>query len=153
MGIVIENVSFAYGDKQVLDNINLLVNTGESIGIIGESGGGKSTLLKLLAGLYEPQNGTISVDDGTTTQEIRKRVAMVMQNSMLFPATIKENITCGHYMEESVIKHVCDASQLTDWIATLPEGIDTFVGERNGKVPVVKHSVLQSHELLQKMLQ
>lgn len=134
MGIMAKNVSFLYGDKQVLDNVNLLVNTGESIGIIGESGSGKTTLFKLLAGLYQPCSGKIAVNNATVMQEIRSHVAVVMQNSILFPATIKENITCGHYMDEATIENACDAAQLSDWIYTLPDGIDTFVGERNGKV-------------------
>jgi len=134
MGILMENVSFSYGDKNVLCGINLSVNTGESIGIVGVSGGGKSTLLKLLSGLYEPQSGRITVENAETLPRIRKNVAMVMQNSILFPATIKENITCGHDMDEITIKGACDAAQLSQWIATLSDGIDTFVGERGGKV-------------------
>jgi ABC-type multidrug transport system fused ATPase/permease subunit len=59
---------------------------------------------------------------------------MVMQNAMLFPASIKENITCGHNMSEETIIQACEAAQLSEWISSLPEGIDTFVGERGGKV-------------------
>jgi len=134
MGIRVENLSFAYGERQVLCDINLTVETGESIGIIGVSGCGKSTLLKLLAGLYSAQNGIVEVEGARNPKDIRKRVAMVMQNALLFPASIKDNITCGHPMSDEVIKQACDAAQLSDWIATLPDGIDTFVGERGGKV-------------------
>lgn len=134
MSIHIENLSFAYDNKQILRNINLHIQTGESIGIIGVSGCGKSTLLKLLAGLYSAQNGIIEVQGARRPEEIRKNVAMVMQNHMLFPASIKENITCGHPMRDEVIRQACDAAQLSDWIASLPEGLDTFVGERGSKV-------------------
>ena len=134
MGIQIENLSFSYGDKLVLDDINLSVASGEAFGIVGVSGGGKSTLLKLISGLYDIQTGKISIDNAYISMERRKTVAMVMQNAMLFPASIYDNITCGHDMDESVIRHACDAAQLTEWIATLPDGMDTFVGERGGKV-------------------
>lgn len=134
MSIHVENLSFAYGENQVLRDIHLSVETGESIGIIGVSGGGKSTLLKLLAGLYAVQEGIVEVHGARSPEDIRKSVAMVMQNPMLFPASIKENITCGHPMSMDVIRLACDAAQLSDWIATLPDGLDTFVGERGGKV-------------------
>lgn len=134
MGITIENLSFAYGDKQVLDNINLSVKTGDAIGIVGVSGGGKSTLLKLVSGLYDVQNGKIMIGDVQTSAERRKSVAMVMQSAMLFPASIRDNITCGHKMDDATLRHACDAAQLTEWISTLTEGLDTFVGERGGKV-------------------
>ncbi|NLC69562.1 MAG: ABC transporter ATP-binding protein [Clostridiaceae bacterium] len=134
MSIHIINLSFAYGDNQVLRDINLNVETGEKIGIIGVSGCGKSTLLKLLAGLYSPQNGIVEVHGMCKPENIRKLVSMVMQNTMLFPASIKENITCGHPMSDEVIKQACDAAQLSDWIAALPDKMDTFVGERGGKV-------------------
>ena len=134
MGIRIENLSFSYGDKLVLDNINLSIATGEAVGIVGISGGGKSTLLKLISGLYDIQTGKINIDNAYTSTERRKSVAMVMQNAMLFPASIRDNITCGHDIDESVIRRAFDVAQLTEWIATLPDGMDTFVGERGGKV-------------------
>lgn len=134
MSIHIEGLNFAYGDKKVLDNINLMVETGEKIGIVGVSGGGKSTLLKLLSGLYSSQCGIIKIQGVCEPEEIRKQVAMVMQSAMLFPLSIRENITCGHEMSDEIIKQACNAAQLSEWIATLPDGIDTFVGERGGKV-------------------
>ena len=134
MGICIENLSYTYGEKRVLQNICLSVSAGEHIGIIGTSGGGKSTLLKLLSGLYEKQNGTLVVHGAHTAVEIRKQVAMVMQGAQLFPASIRENITCGHPIADEVVEHAVVAAQLKDWIETLPDGLHTFVGERGGKV-------------------
>jgi ATP-binding cassette subfamily B protein/subfamily B ATP-binding cassette protein MsbA len=134
MSINIENLSFSYSGKQVLNNINLLVQTGESVGIIGVSGGGKSTLLKIVSGLYDVQSGEITVMGVRASADRRRNVAMVMQGASLFPASIRDNITCGHEMPEADIFRVCDAAQLTEWIASLPEGLDTFVGERGGKV-------------------
>lgn len=134
MKITIENLSFAYGGKLVIDDINLTVKSGEAIGIAGISGGGKSTLLKLISGLYDVQKGSIMIGTAWEMAERCKCVAMVMQNAMLFPASIRDNITCGHDMDEEWLRHVCDIAQLSEWIAALPEGLDTFVGERGGQV-------------------
>ena len=106
----------------------------DQLGIVGVSGGGKSTLLKLVSGLYDVQAGEISVMGEHDSAGRRRNVAMVMQNASLFPASIRDNITCGHDMDEAVILHVCDAARLSGWIASLPEGLGTFVGERGGKV-------------------
>jgi len=134
MSILVKNLTFSYDGKEVLHDINLDVRTGESIGIIGVSGGGKSTLLKLLSGLYTPQSGVVEVQGEQSPVDIRRNVAMVMQNATLFPASIKDNISCGHDMGEKNIIRACEAAHLSEWISGLPEGIDTFVGERGGKV-------------------
>lgn len=134
MGIIINNISFSYNDKQILDNINLYIKTNETVGIMGISGGGKSTLLKLVSGLYDVQNGSITIGNFKTSSERRKNVSMVMQNAMLFPASIRDNITCGHEIEEAMIKYACDVAQLSEWISTLNNGLDTYVGERGSRV-------------------
>ncbi len=134
MGIIIEHLSFLYDNNQVLNDINLTVKPGETVGIVGVSGGGKSTLLKLVSGLYDVQNGTIFVMGAQACADRRKNAAIVMQSAALFPASIRDNITCGHAMDEDNILRACNAAQLTEWIASLPEGLNTFVGERGGKV-------------------
>ena len=134
MSVRAENVSFGYGERAVLRHLSLTVATGERIGILGVSGGGKSTLLKLLSGLYVPQEGFVEAHGERAPAAIRKQVAMVLQSAALFPASIRENITCGHPMAEETIARACEAAQLSAWIATLPEGLDAFVGERGGKV-------------------
>lgn len=134
MEIEIRQLTFWYQEKEVLSNLNLTVEKGESIGILGTSGSGKSTLLKLIAGLYEPTSGSIEVRGEREPERIRRKIAMVMQSAMLLPATIRENITCGHEMEESWIEHVCEAAQLTSWIRSLPSGIDTYLGERGNSL-------------------
>lgn len=134
MSIIIENVSYSYGDKIILDDISLSVRTGEKIGIVGISGGGKSTLLKLLSGLYTLQSGNILVDGESKPDEIRRKVSVVMQNSILFPASILENITCGHVMCHEHVMNAIEAAQLFEWVNSLPGGLETYVGERNSKV-------------------
>ena len=134
MSVSIKNLYFSYNEKQVLDNINLEVQTGEAVGIVGVSGGGKSTLLKLISGLYDVRSGDIRVSGARSSAGRRGNVAMVMQGASLFPASIRDNITCGHEMSEAEVIRACGAAELSEWIATLPEGLDTFVGERGGQV-------------------
>ena len=128
--IWLENVSFGYPGRQVLQEINFTVKKGEHIGIVGKSGCGKSTLLKMMAGLYRVQQGKLMIEGETQPEEIRARVSVVMQNPGLFPATIRKNISCGHEMSEDKIRAACAAASLTGWLMSLPEGLDTFVGER-----------------------
>ena len=133
--IRLENVSFGYHGSQVLREINFSVQKGEHIGIVGTSGCGKSTLLKLISGLYRVQQGKLMVEGETEADQIRTRVSVVMQNPGLFPATVRENISCGHEMSEDKIRSACEAARLTEWLKTMPEGLDTFVGERGLGVP------------------
>jgi ATP-binding cassette subfamily B protein/subfamily B ATP-binding cassette protein MsbA len=91
-------------------------------------------LLKLVSGLYDVTEGEILIMGEGNSASRRKNVAMVMQNTALFPASIRDNITCGHEMDEADILHACNAAQLSGWIDTLPNGLHTFVGERGGKV-------------------
>lgn len=134
MSILIEDLCFSYAEKVILHGLELRVEAGETVGIVGASGGGKSTLLKLISGLYEVQRGSITVAGERDAEGRRRQVAMVMQSPGLFPASIRDNITCGHAMSENRIAEACDAAQLTVWIDTLPDGLNTFVGERGGKV-------------------
>ncbi|MBO4309594.1 MAG: ATP-binding cassette domain-containing protein [Lachnospiraceae bacterium] len=129
--IELKNVSFTYENKTVFENLSLSIKKGEKIGIIGESGCGKSTLLKLMAGLYRPSEGTILVDGESESAEIIKKVSAVMQNPMLLPLSIVDNITMGHDYEEKKIEEIIEASNLKNWIDTLPLGIHTYLGDRS----------------------
>ena len=126
--IRLENVSFSYGEQQILHNITLSIDKGQKIGIIGESGCGKSTLLKILAGLYAPTLGFIEVCGKTDPEEISKCVSVVMQTPMLLPLTIYENITLGHNYPADRIEQVCKMVNIKNWIDSLPEGINTYLG-------------------------
>ena len=123
--ITIRNLTHAYGEKTVLKGINLVIPEGQKVGIVGESGSGKSTLIKLIAGLYRVQNGELTVNGDT---------AVVMQSLSLFPLTIRENITCGHDIPDERIALAVKTAQLEDWLSTLPDGLETFTGERGGQV-------------------
>lgn len=123
--ITIKNLIYAYGEKTILKGINLCIPEGQKVGIVGESGSGKSTLIKLIAGLYRVQEGELTVNGDT---------AVVMQSLSLFPLTIRENITCGHDIPDERIALAVKTAQLEDWLSTLPDGLETFTGERGGQV-------------------
>lgn len=132
--ISLDKISFSYESTTVLHDLSLKVRSGEHIGIIGGSGCGKSTLLKILSGLYAPERGQITIAGEHTPEKIRKQVALVMQKHCLFPLSIRDNITCGHDIPESQIWDACKNASLTEWIQSLPHGLDTNVGERGGQV-------------------
>ena len=132
--VSLDNISFSYENNEVISNLSLKAMPGEHIGIVGDSGGGKSTLLKILAGLYEPDCGKVVIAGETLPEKIRERVALVMQNNSLFPLSIRDNITCGHDIPEEAVREACENASLTQWIRTLPDGLDTNVGERGNQV-------------------
>lgn len=132
--VFLENISFSYESHMVIKNLSLRAQPGEHIGIVGNSGCGKSTLLKILAGLYEPDCGTAVIAGEHFPERIRKQVALVMQNNSLFPLSIRDNITCGHNYPDEMVWAACQNASLVKWIETLPDGLDTNVGERGNQV-------------------
>ena len=128
--IILKNVAFSYDNKLIINNLSLHINKGDKIGIMGESGCGKSTLLRLLAGLYRADSGTVAVDGVTEPEAISRKVSVVMQSPMLLPLSIYDNITMGHKYSESHVKKVIKMARLSDWIETLPDGINTYLGDR-----------------------
>ncbi len=131
-----EAVSFAYnGDETVLGDINLEVVAGETVALVGPSGGGKSTLFKLLLGYYPPNAGAISIlgkgIDQYLLSELREQLAYVPQESYLFSGSIAENIAFGNVGagQEEIIA-AAKAAYAHDFIMQLPEGYETPVGER-----------------------
>ncbi len=132
--IRLNRVSFEYEKQTVFRDISLSVEAQQKVGIVGESGCGKSTLLKLIAGLYRPSSGTVTVDGESSPAMISRKVSVVMQAPMLLPMTIRENITMGHTYSEDWIAHVCEASNLKKWIDTLPDGPDTYLGDRSDEL-------------------
>lgn len=132
--VFLDNISFSYESNVVFQNLSLTVRPGEHIAIVGDSGCGKSTILKILAGLYEPDCGRIIIAGESLPENIREQVALVMQHNCLFPLSIRDNITCGHVIPEELIWSACENASLTKWIEKLPEGLDTNVGERGGQV-------------------
>ena len=130
-----ENVSFSYAkntDKLCLDGINLTINSGETIGILGGTGSSKSTLVQLIPRLYDVTGGRVTVG-GVDVRDydietLRNEVAMVLQKNVLFSGTIKENLRWGNEddADEELIR-VCKLVQADDFIAEYPERYDTYI--------------------------
>lgn len=134
--ITFENVCFAYNEsKTVLKNINLCVKKGETIAIVGNSGGGKSTLVNLLPRFYDVTQGAVKFDgidirDFKLT-ELRDRMSVVFQDNFLFTGTIRENIMLANpNASKDDLNSVINASHLRELIEMLPNGLDTLLGER-----------------------
>lgn len=136
-----KDVTFRYNniDRPVLHNLNLHVDKGETIALVGESGAGKSTILNLVIGFNQVNSGEVLID-GHNMKDIdlrsyRKYLAVVPQTSILFSGTIKDNITYGvDNVDEATLDEIVKAANLTDLINSLPDGLDTMVGEHGGKL-------------------
>lgn len=134
-------VTFRYNniDRPVLHNLNLHVDKGETIALVGESGAGKSTILNLVIGFNQVNSGEVLID-GHNMKDIdlrsyRKHLAVVPQTSILFSGTIRDNITYGvDNVDEATLDEIVKAANLTDLINSLPDGLDTMVGEHGGKL-------------------
>lgn len=136
-----KDVTFRYNniDRPVLHNLNLHVDKGETIALVGESGAGKSTILNLVIGFNQVNCGEVLID-GHNMKDIdlrsyRKYLAVVPQTSILFSGTIRDNITYGvDNVDEATLDEIVKAANLTDLINSLPDGLDTMVGEHGGKL-------------------
>lgn len=134
--ISFEHVSFEYvKDNPVLNNINLTVNAGETIAIVGNSGGGKSTLVNLIPRFYDVNSGAVKIDGENIKnfrlRDLRDNISFVFQDNFLFTGTIRENIMLAKpEASEYELNSVIEASHLTDVISSLPDGLDTLLGER-----------------------
>ncbi len=132
VGIEVQGLSFGYGDELVLNQMNLSIAPGEKVAIVGASGGGKSTLVQLLLGLYTPLAGTIRFG-GSTQQEIgletvRENVAVVLQHPALFNDTVRANLTMGRERSDEACWQALEIAQLHATIRELPKGLDSVVG-------------------------
>ncbi|MBD2344557.1 ABC transporter ATP-binding protein [Anabaena subtropica] len=131
-----DHVHFAYDSGQVLlEDINLNIQSGQQVAIVGTSGGGKSTLVSLLLRLYDPTSGRVMIDGRDireyTLASLRPQISVVLQDSLLFAASIKENIAYGIAgVSDAEIEEAARLAHAHDFIQALPQGYDTIVGER-----------------------
>jgi ATP-binding cassette subfamily B protein len=142
MRIEFNDVNFNYSDAKdtaVFKNLNLRVNPGEKLGIVGKSGGGKSTLTKLLLRFEDVQSGSIEINkqniQHVTQKSLRSNIGYVPQEALLFHRSVKENITYGK--QNASLDEIVDAAKRAnahEFIEHLPDGYDTLVGERGVKL-------------------
>jgi ABC-type bacteriocin/lantibiotic exporter with double-glycine peptidase domain len=139
--IEFNNVSYSYNDQPILENVNFTIPAGQKVGIIGPSGGGKSTILKLIPLFLEPQTGSVTID-GVDTQsvalkELRKKIGWVSQTPQLFNEDIFENLLEGdrdRYIPDTEIADAVDVSNITEFVAKMPLAFRTPVGEDGGSL-------------------
>ncbi len=135
-GVTFENVYFEYVEnKPVLKDINLYVKKGETLAIVGNSGGGKSTFVNLIPRFYDVKSGSIKFDGidikNFKLNELRKNISFVFQDNFLFTGTIRENILLANpNATQEELNTALSASHLDDVIAALPDGLETILGER-----------------------
>ena len=134
--IVFENICFSYNpESQVLHNINFEIKCGQRIGIVGPTGGGKSTIVGLIARFYDPTSGRVLID-GTDIREfrldgLREQIGFVLQDTALFYGSVRENIAYGKpEATEEEILHAAKLANAHEFISSMPHGYDTIVGER-----------------------
>ena len=137
--IDVENVSFAYGEEQILSDVSLSVKKGEILGIHGRSGSGKSTLLKLLMRFYDPKSGSIKINGESlpniNTRSLRDNMAYITQQTYIFNETIEENIRLAR--RDATLEEIMEAAKkasIHDFILSLPQGYQTKMAELGGNL-------------------
>ncbi|EHV9722714.1 ABC transporter ATP-binding protein [Vibrio parahaemolyticus O1:K58] len=134
--VKIEHVDFSYNNEnKVLDDLSLHIPAGKKVALVGASGGGKSTLIQLLIGVYRQNAGSIRFNDELTEdigfEVIRDKIAVVLQQPILFNDTLRHNLTLGGHFDEMSLWRALEIAQLQDVISQLNHGLDTQIG-RNG---------------------
>jgi ATP-binding cassette subfamily C protein len=135
VGITLDHVSFAYDEGEtVLDDVSLAVAAGEKVALVGASGGGKSTLVQALLGLYPVKSGQILYGDAPVTEigweTVREHVGVVLQHPVLFNDSVRANLTLGREADDAMLWQALEIAQLKDIIAELPHALDTAVGRQ-----------------------
>lgn len=151
--IQVENLWFAYRDQQwILKEINLDIPAHSFIAFVGHTGSGKSTLASLLMGNYPWQKGHISIDDhpleSYTHEMLRQGIAMVQQDPVLLSGTLLDNITLGRDCDEAQIWDVLKIVQLWQWAKSLPQGLQTPLGEQGNRLSAGQKQLLSLARVL-----
>ena len=137
--IQMKHAHFSYGKEPVLKDVSFDIRRGETVAVVGPSGGGKSTLLKLLLGYYPPESGQVSLfghdlEEWSLTAA-RQEMAFVAQDTYLFPVSLAENIACGKPgASQAEIEQAARLANIHDFITALPEGYQALAGERGARL-------------------
>lgn len=132
VSISVEDLYFAYGEEQVLNGLNFHIAAGEKVAIVGASGGGKSTLVQLLLGLYTAQSGAIRYADASLQDTglacVREHVAVVLQAPALFNDSLRANLCMGRQYSDQACWQALAVAQLANTVEALPAGLDSVIG-------------------------
>jgi ATP-binding cassette subfamily B protein len=155
-----DDVSFGYDDEMVIEDVSFDADGGETVALVGPTGAGKSTAVKLLMRLYDVDDGAVRID-GTdvrdvTVPSLRSQVGYVSQETFLFYGTVKDNIAYGSPdADDDAIREAAQAAEAHEFITNLPDGYDTMVGERGVKLSggqrqriAIARAILKDPELL-----
>jgi ATP-binding cassette subfamily B protein len=158
--VVYDDVSFGYDEETIVSDIDFEVGGGETLALVGPTGAGKSTVLKLLLRMYDVDEGAIRIDGqdvrDVTLKSLRRSIGYVGQSSYLFYGTVRENITYGTFeATDEEVREAARAAEAHEFIENLPDGYDTMVGERGVKLSggqrqrvTIARAVLKDPDLL-----
>ncbi|WP_413677527.1 ABC transporter ATP-binding protein [Prochlorococcus sp. MIT 0916] len=137
--VLFENVSFFYRkDEPIINDLSFKINPGEHVALVGPTGSGKTTLIRLLCRLYEPQNGNIYID-GQNIKDIpieflRKQLGVVLQDTFLFSGNVADNLRLDSSVDNQRLKDICSELGLDNLLSKLPNGLNTYIRERGGNL-------------------
>jgi len=137
--VVFEDVSFFYrDDEQIINDLSFKINPGEHVALVGPTGSGKTTLIRLLCRLYEPQKGNIYIDNKNIKQiplhSLRKQLGVVLQDTFLFSGNVADNLRLDSSLDNQRLKEICSELGLDNILSKLPNGLDTYIRERGGNL-------------------
>ncbi len=137
--VLFENVSFFYReDEPIINDLSFKINPGEHVALVGPTGSGKTTLIRLLCRLYEPQKGNIYIDGqnirNISIQALRKKLGVVLQDTFLFSGNVADNLRLDSSIDNQGLKDICSELGLDNLLRKLPNGLDTYIRERGGNL-------------------
>jgi len=137
--VLFENVSFFYRkDEPIINNLSFKIRPGEHVALVGPTGSGKTTLIRLLCRLYEPQKGNIYIDGqnikNIPIQSLRKKLGVVLQDTFLFSGNVADNLRLDSAIDNEQLKDICNELGLDNLLRKLPNGLDTYIRERGGNL-------------------
>ena len=137
--VLFENVSFFYReDEPIINDLSFKIKPGDHVALVGPTGSGKTTLIRLLCRLYEPQKGNIYIDGqnikSIPIDSLRKQLGVVLQDTFLFSGNVADNLRLDSSIDNQRLKDVCSDLGLDNLLKKLPNGLDTYIRERGGNL-------------------